>query len=92
MREKSAEMDYTASDELKPGRTDFESTVPVSVDLLNVAEGMNRLEAVADHTSERIKELVHEQGYRYRDIVILMPEVSTDGPKMGSTRKRRSAC
>ncbi len=89
MREKSAEMDYTASDELKPGRTDFESTVPVSVDLLNVAEGMNRLEAVADHTSERIKELVHEQGYRYRDIVILMPEVSTDGPKMAEMLRER---
>ena len=37
----------------------------------------------------RIDELVREHGYRYRDIVILMPEVSTDGPKLAELLRER---
>ena len=89
MRNGSAEMEYTPSDELKPGRKDCSGMVPVSVDLLNVGEGMTRIEAIADHTAIRIDELVREHGYRYRDIVILMPEVSTDGPKLAELLRER---
>ena len=89
MRQKTAEMEYTPADELKPGRQDCTGSVPVSVDLLKIEEDKNRLEVIADHTAERISELVREQGYRYRDIVILMPEVSTDGPKLSELLRER---
>ena len=89
MRKGSAEMDYTPADELKPGRQDCAGRIPVSVDLLDVPEEMTRLEAIADHTALRIEELVREQGYRYRDIVILMPEVSTDGAKLAEMLRER---
>ncbi len=89
MRKASAEMDYLPADELKPGRDDCTGLIPVSVDLLDIPEDIRPLEAVADHTAKQIGELVREQGYRYRDIVILMPEVSTDGPKLAEMLRER---
>ncbi len=82
MRQEAAEIDYTPADELKQGRTDCPGYVPVNVDLLQTGEGMTRLETIAAHTAGRIRELVEQERYKYRDIVILMPEVSTDGPKL----------
>ena len=82
MRKKAADLEYSPEDELRPGRTDCAGYAPVSVDLLEPGEGVSRLERIADHTAERIRELVREEGYRLRDIVILMPEVSTDGQKL----------
>ena len=89
MRKGAAELDYTPADELKAGRQDCPGSVPVSVDLLKIGEDQTRLEAVADHVMERIRELVREEGYRYRDIVILMSEVSTDGPKLADMLRER---
>ena len=89
MRKGSAEMDYTPADELKQGRQDFSGSVPVSVDLLETGEDRTRLETVADHIAEQIGELIRENKYRYRDIVILMPEVSTDGPKLAEMLRNK---
>ena len=87
MRREAAEIEYTKENELKPGRPDCAGHVPVNVDLLEAGEGMTRLEAVAAHTAERIRELKESKQFDYRDIVILMPEVSTDGPKIADLLK-----
>ena len=89
MRKKAAGLEYTRADELRPGRQDCGGSVPVSVDLLEADGEQTLLETVADHTAERIRELVQEGKYRFRDIVILMPEVSTDGPKLTELLKAR---
>ena len=89
MRREAADLDYEPADELKPGRTDCPGEYPVSVDLLEPDEDQTRLEAVADHVTERIHELRNEQGYSYKDIVILMSEVSTDGPVLSDLLKER---
>ena len=95
MRKAAADLDYTPADELRAGRVDCEGFVPVSVDLLESGEGRSRLERIADHTAERIRELLEERGpdgerkYDLRDMVILMPEVSTDGPKLTELLRAR---
>ena len=89
MRRSAADIDYTQDDELRPGRQDCAGNVPVSVDLLETGEGMSRLETVAAHTAGRILELVASKQFRFRDIVILMPEVSTDGPKLTDLLKEQ---
>ena len=87
MRREAAEIEYTSENELRPGRPDCFGSVPVEVDLLEETEGMTRLEAVAAHTAERIRELVESKQFRLKDIMILMPEVSTDGPKIAELLK-----
>lgn len=89
MRKEAAELDYTPADELKPGRENCEGLVPVEVDLLEQAEGMNRLETIAAHTADRILEMKREGTFDYKDMVILMPEVSTDGAKLTELLKER---
>ena len=80
MSRETAEVDYTPLDELKPGRTDCAGREPAAVHLLDVPDRKNRLEAIADHTAEQIRMLYENKTAKYRDIVILMPEVRTDGP------------
>ena len=89
MRRSAADIDYTPMDELNPGRRDCAGEVPVSVDLLEQGEGMTRLETAAAHTAGRILDLVASKRFRFRDIVILMPEVSTDGPKLADLLKEQ---
>ena len=89
MRREAADLDYEPADELKPGRTDCPDSFPVSVDLLEPGEDQTRLEAVADHVTERIRELTEDKKFNLKDIVILMPEVSTDGPILSDLLKER---
>ena len=89
MRRSAADIDYRPEDELKPGRQDCAGEAPVNVDLLETPGGMTRLESVAAHTAGRILELVASKQFRFRDIVILMPEVSTDGPKLTDLLKEQ---
>ena len=89
MRKEAAEIEYTAKEELKAGRTDCGGYIPVNVDLLETGEGMTRLETAAAHTAGRILELVGSGQYKYKDIVILMPEVSTDGTRMADLLKEQ---
>lgn len=85
-----AEADYQPEyDDLNPGRTDTEGRIPVRVDLLEAAEGKSSLETIADHLSQEIADLVRNQKKELRDIVILMPEVSTDGPALTELLKER---
>ena len=89
MRKEAADLEYAPSDELKPGRKDCEGQEPVMVDLLEVGEDQTRLETIANHTARQIQELVADNQYQYKDIMILMPEVSTDGPKLTDLLKER---
>ena len=89
MRRKAADIQYVPKDELKPGLTGFTGEVPVEIDLLETGEGMTRLETIAVHTAERIRELKASSSFDFRDMVILMPEVSTDGPKLAELLKEQ---
>ena len=89
MREKTADIVYQPKDELKPGRTDHAGCAPVNVDLLETGEGMTSLETVAAHTAERIREIRESKQFDYKDIVILMPEVSSDGPRIADLLKEQ---
>ena len=89
MRREAAELEYTSENELRAGLSDFKGFVPVNVDLLETGGGINRLETVAAHTAERIRELTESKEFNYSDIVILMPEVSTDGPKIAEMLKKQ---
>ena len=89
MRKEAADLVYAPLDELRPGRTDCEGYEPVMVDLLNVGGEQTRLESVANHTAELIRELIAGNKYTYKDMMILMPEVSTDGPKLADLLKEQ---
>lgn len=90
MRKEAAGLDYTPMDELRPGRTNCAGSVPAEVDLLEPAEEKTRLEAVADHVAGRIRAMKEEGPWQYRDMMILMPEVSTDGPVLEELLKERN--
>ena len=90
MKSRIAEVKYDPeSDDLLPGRTDTPGRIPVYVDQLKAPEGRKPLETAADHIAQQIGELVREKKAELRDIVILMPEVSTDGPKLTEMLKAR---
>ena len=89
MRKEAADLEYAPEDELKTGRTDCKGFEPVMVDLLEPGEDQTNLEAVANHTANEILEMVADKKCRFRDIVILMPEVSTDGPKLTEMLKNK---
>ena len=97
MRKETAEMDYTPRDELRPGR-ETTGKIPVWMDLISTEEeNVPTLTALADHTAACIRELMEDGTVRgpegrplsLRDIVILMPQVSTDGPKMADLLRER---
>ena len=90
MRREAADLEYQPADELKPGRQNCEGQVPVEVDLLEPPENMTRLEAAAAHTADRILEMKEQGTFDYKDMVILMPEVSTDGAKLTELLKERN--
>ena len=89
MRAEAAELEYTAEHELRTGRKDCAGTAPVLADLLEQPGGRERLETVADHVAEEIRGLRNTKEFDYRDMVILMPEVSTDGPVLTQLLKDR---
>ena len=87
MRESVAELDYTDRDALLPGRPPL-GRMPVYADRLVLDGEVPRLTALADHMVCRLRELKQE-GYKYRDVVILMPQVSTDGKKLQDLLRKR---
>ena len=87
MRQETAEMDYTEREELIPG-IPAEGFHPVQVDVLEPDPERTKLEITADDVVQRIRELEAE-GFRYRDMVILMPRVSGDGPKLAELLEQR---
>ena len=89
MHTETAGIEYEEKDELRAGLTDCTGSVPVDVDLLEQGEDMTCLEMVAAHTADRIREMKEAGEFDYKDIVILMPEVSTDGPKISEMLKQQ---
>ena len=89
MRPGASEVVYTPEEELHTGRKDCPGSVPVRVRLVPPPEGMREIEAAGRYTADEIERLVSEEGVHYRDIVILMPEVSTDGPVLTEILKER---
>ncbi len=89
MRENTAEMDYTESEELKPGRKDAEGYCPVMVDLLEPDGETTRIAALAAYVAEEAGKLVREGRFRYRDMMILMPKVSTEGKALADELEKR---
>lgn len=88
MRKDIAEIDYTRREELIAGREE-EGYHPVMVDILEPKEDTPRIEALADYVTERVLELL-EEGFSYKDMVILMPKVSGDGSALAEALTKRS--
>lgn len=79
MRDTVTELNYTAAEELIPGR-ETEQDPPVEIHLADVGEGSKAQEyaAEAQIIAQRIQALVGE-GMAYRDMVILLPKVAGVG-------------
>ncbi len=79
------EMDYTSEDRLRCNREgDFG---PVDVLLVRKSDDTEQIEAQCEAAAQYIQSLVSsgtENGYSYRDIVILVRSARTDAPKMVS--------
>ena len=88
MRKETAEIDYTPREELIAGRT-AEGCHPVMVDILEPKADTPRIEALADYVTERALEL-QEEGFSYKDMVILMPKVSGDGADLAEALGKRN--
>ena len=87
MRKETAEMDYTPREELIPGR-EAEGYHPVMVDILAPKEDMTRIDALANYVAKNALEL-REEGFHYRDMVILMQKVSVDGAELSEALSKR---
>lgn len=90
MRREAAGVDYRPEDELRAGRKDCPGEKPVQVDLLEPDGERSRLELIADHITLQIREMREKKEYEYRDMVILMPEVASDGAKLADLLKDRN--
>ena len=97
MKKDVTELDYEKKDELVPGRI-TEGEEPVLIDLIRNDEkttGISDMEAIADHIVSRGTELLNEyyetekRCYRWRDMVILMPRVRGEGPKLADLLSRK---
>ena len=96
MRASVAEISYTREEELIPGRK-TEGVDPVAVVKIDRGEhDISNLEAQADFIQDEIRTLLQtpypeeKRNYRYRDCVILMPAVQTDGPLLADLLKERN--
>ena len=87
MRADTAEMDYTDREALIPGKK-AEGYHPVQVDLLEPDEERKPLEIAADGVAMRARELLKEN-YKYRDMVLLLPRVSREGPELARLLEER---
>jgi ATP-dependent helicase/nuclease subunit A len=87
MRKETAEQDYTDQEALIPGRT-AEGFHPVCVDVLEPDPERTKLESAADDVVQRIREM-KEEGFRYREMVILMPQVSREGAGLAERLEQR---
>ncbi|MBQ9009397.1 MAG: UvrD-helicase domain-containing protein [Clostridia bacterium] len=88
MRQDATELNYSPQDELICGR-ETQGTIPVMVDVLSGKENFESgLQLTADYLADQIEKLRQTEytgknrKYRYRDCVILMPGVATEGPKL----------
>ena len=96
MKESVTEIGYGPEEELIPGRK-TEGSEPVRVEKIQKQGGQQgNLEAEADYLVEELKNLLQEdypekgRKYQYRDCVILMPAVHTDGPILAEMLEKRN--
>ena len=96
MRESAAEIDYSPQDELIPGRR-TEGSCPVMIEKIDRnQQDISELEAAADFLRDEIEALVQtpypekNRNYQYRDCVILMPAVQTDGQMLADHLSKRN--
>ena len=89
MRPEISAITYQPEDELYPGRKKESGHVPVEILLTAPETGMSAIKAAAVRTADEIEKLLQSGKTAYRDIVILMPEVSTDGPILTEYLKER---
>ena len=87
MRRETAELDYEKDEELLPG-IHFDGQTPVQADILAEDPEREKLDVTADDLSVRMEELLQE-GFRYRDMVILIPKVAGDGQKLAEKLEER---
>ena len=96
MKESVTEISYTPQEELIPGRK-AEGREPVqAVRIFSDEKNRTDLEATAEFIRDEIETLLQtpypgkNRNYRYRDCVVLMPAVHTDGPILADllTRKK----
>lgn len=84
MRSDVTELDYLPEDELIPGReTADDPRVEVRLVDTSDAEGMSALQGEAQVIARRVKELT-EEGWQYRDMVILLPKVARTGAELSA--------
>ena len=95
MKESVAEIEYGPEEELIPGRK-TEGSDPVQVIRIEKAEDQTDLEAEAEFIRAETEHLLQlpypgeNRNYRYRDCVILMPAVRTDGPKLAELLEKKN--
>ena len=87
MHTETAELDYTDREALLQGKP-AEGFHPVMAEIIQPVEGKTKLEGTADYLAARSGALLKE-GFRYRDMVILMPKVSGDGRKLAELLGKR---
>jgi len=87
MRKDTAEMDYTDREALIPGKP-AEGFHPVQVDLLEPDGERKPLEIAADGVAMRARQLIGEN-FTYRDMVLLLPRVSREGPELARLLEER---
>ena len=87
MTNNTAEMDYTQEEALLPGLL-AEGFFPVLVDVPEADPERTKLETAAADVALRVGELRRE-GFEFRDMVILMPRVNPDGPKLAELLEKR---
>ncbi len=93
MKESVTELDYGPEERLIPGRK-VSGSEPVQIQIISKGEtDLKDLEAVAEFISREISLLLTQfypeknRYYQYRDCVILLPAVHTDGPLLAEMIK-----
>lgn len=95
MKEKVTEITYGPEERLIPGRQ-TEGHVPVEVCMIQKGDtGKKDLEATAELIETEIRKMLRQpcpgenRTYQYRDFVVLLPTVQTDGPLLAGYLEER---
>ncbi len=87
MREETAELNYKDREALIPGLP-AEGKHPVAAEIIEPDPERTKLESLADFVAVKTQEL-REEKFEYRDMVILMPQVSRDGRILADLLEKR---
>ena len=87
MQKETAEIDYGENEKLVQGLT-AKGSFPVCADVVAPDPAKDNLEVLADYIRARAAEL-REEGYAWKDLVILMPQVRNSGQKLADLLEER---